>query len=251
MRSPWQCARRAAILFLILLLSPVSVLIANPFAAASDNKPKIPAVRWDESNSGCTFSRTDDGHLHYGLWSGDAGITLTVDAQELEKVHRRHEPFFAVLVEIHYRGQGALEVGTENLSLEFVNHFKVAQTALDPDDFAAKVQSDADELDHETAREVEKHPERKNEKDAYVRTFQKETAELLEFVSKNSLRPARLAPGNPETQGWVFFSIDNKWISGWKKHEEFILRVPLGNKVFEFPFELPPKPGDVMLRKRE
>jgi hypothetical protein len=226
-------------------------VLANPLAAASDNKPKIPAVRWDESNAGSTFSRSDDGHLHYGLWYEDVGISLTVDAQELEKVHRRHELFFAVLVEIHYRGQDELAVGTENISLEFLKHFKVAQTALDPDDFAAKIQSDADELDHQTAREVEKHPERKEEKNAYMRTFQKETAELLEFVSKNSLRPARLEPGNPQTQGWVFFNVDSKWVSGWKKREEFIFRVPLDNKVFEFPFELPPKPGDVMLRKRE
>lgn len=261
MRSPWQCAcyagmcptrmRRPALLFLILLLMPVSYLRPNPFGAAGSGNSKIPAVRWNESSPGCTFSRTDDGHLHYGLWSGDVGVTLTVDSQELEKVHRRHEPFFAVLVEIHYRGQGVLEVGTENISLEFVKHFKVAQTALDPEDFTVKVQGDADELDHETAREVEKHPERKEAKDAYLGTFQKETAELLEFVSKNSLRPARLAPGNPGTQGWVFFSVDNKWISGWKKREAFIFRVPIDNKVFEFPFELPPKPGEEMLRKRE
>jgi hypothetical protein len=255
MRPPWHCARHArmryaAILFFTLLLTPASSSHANPLAALPD-KPRIPAVRWDESNSGCTFSRTDDGHLHYGLWSGEVGIVLTVDAQELEKVHRRHEPFFAALVEIHYRGPGVLEVGTENISLEFVKHFKVAQTALDPEEFAAKVQNDADELDHETAREVAKHPERKEAKDAYLRTFQKETAELLEFVSKNSLRPARLAPGNPDTQGWVFFSVNNQWISGWKKREAFLFRVPIDSKVFEFPFELPPKPGELMLRKRE
>jgi hypothetical protein len=256
MRSPWQCAcyagmRHTGILLLTLLLTPASSLLANPFGTARSDKSAISAVRWDESNPGCTFSRSNDGHLHYGLWSGDVGVTLSVDSQELEKVYRRHEPFFAVLVEIHYRGQAVLEVGTENISLQFVKHFKIAQTALDPEDFAAKVQSDADELDHETAREVEKHPERKDAKDAYLRTFQKETAELLEFVSKNSLRPARLAPGNPETQGWVFFSVDNKWISGWKKREAFIFRLPIDNKVFEFPFELPPKPGEGMLRKRE
>jgi hypothetical protein len=256
MRSPWQCACdagiwHARILFLTFLLTPASSLAANLFGAAPPDKAKIPAAHWDESNPGSTFSRSDDGHLHYGLWSGDVGITLTVDAQELEKVHRRHEPFFAVMVEIHYRGQGVLEVGTENISLEFLKHFKVAQIALDPEEFAAKLQSDADELDHETAREAEKHPERKEAKDAYLRTFQKETAELLEFVTKNSLRPARLAPGNPETQGWVFFRVDNKWISGWKKREALIFRVPIDNKVFEFPFELPPKPGEEMLRKRE
>lgn len=132
-----------------------------------------------------------------------------------------------------------------------MKHFKVVQTSLDPDDFAQKVQNDADELDHQTAREVEKHPEQKEEKEGYVRAFLKDSAELQEFVGKNSLRATRLGPGNPETSGWVLFSTDSKWINGWKKQEEFILRVPIGGKVFEFPFKLPHKPGEVMLRRRE
>ncbi len=219
-------------------------------AVSGQGKPKIPAVRWDEQHPGCTFSRGDDGKYRYGLWSGDVGITVAVDSQELEKVHHRHEPFFAVLLDVRYRGQGMLEFSVENISLEFVKHFQVVQTALDPDAFSEKVQNDADELDHQTAREVEKHPETKEAKEAYVRAFLKDSAELLEFVGKNSLRPTRLGPGNPETSGWVLFSTDSKWISGWKKQEEFILRVPVDGKMFEFPFQLPPPPGEVMLRKR-
>jgi len=73
---------------------------------------------------------------------------------------------------------------------------------------------------------------------------------LLEFIGKNSLRPMQLNEGNPQRTGWVLFSTDSKWISGWKKQEEFILRVPLDGKIFEFPFTLPPQPGEVMLRKR-
>jgi len=226
-------------------------LHAAPRAPLSDVKTKIPAVRWNEENPGCTFSRSDDGRYRYGLWSGDVGVTLAVDSQELEKVHRRHDPFFSVLLNVRYRGPGALDFSTENISLEFVKHFRVIQTALDPDNFTQKVQNDADELDHQTAREVQKHPEKKEEKEAYVRAFQKDSAELQEFLGKNSLRPARLDAGNPETSGWVLFSTSSKWISGWKKQEEFILRVPLDGKIFEFPFKLPPKPGEVMLRKRE
>jgi len=222
-----------------------------PSFAHGSHKTKIPAVRWKEENPGCTFSRTDDGKFRYGLWSGDVGVTLAVDSQELEKVRRRHEPFFSALVEVRYRGPGTLDVYTENISLEFVKHYQVVQTALDPDGFVDKVQTDADEVDHQAAREVKKHPEKKNEQEAYVRAFQKDAAELVEFVSKNTLRPARLGPGNIEVSGWVLFSADSKWISGWKKQEEFILRVPLQGKIFEFPFQLPPKPGEVMLRKRD
>lgn len=228
-------------------------LLSEAFAAArpSDQKSKTPAVRWDEQYPGCTISRTNDGKYLYGLWSGDVGVTLAIDSQELEKVRHRHEPFFAALIKVRYRGQAKLEVGPENITLQFLKHFQVTQTSLDPDAFAEKVQTDADEVDHETAREIEKHPDRKEAKEAYARAFQKDAAELIEFVSKNSLRSTTLDAGNPEANGWIFFSTSSKWISGWKKEEDFVLRIPLDGKVFEFPFKLPPKPGEIMLRKRD
>lgn len=231
----------------------IAACLLSGFAAArpSDQKSKAPAVRWDEQYPGCTISRTNDGKYLYGLWSGDVGVTLAIDAQELEKVRHRHEPFFAVLLKIRYRGQAKLEVGTENITLQFLKHFQVTQTSLDPDTFAERVQTDADEVDHETAREIEKHPDRKDAKEAYARAFQKDAAELIEFVSKNGLRSTTLDAGNPEANGWIFFSTSSKWISGWKKEEDFVLRIPLDGKVFEFPFRLPPKPGEIMLRKRD
>ena len=159
-------------------LAVASLLLLDAAGAVPrKDKPKIPAVRWDEEHPGCTFSRSDDGHYHYGLWYEDIGITMSVDSQELEKVHRRHEPFFGVLLSVRYRGQGTVDVGVENISLEFVKHFQVVQTSLDPDGFAEKVQNDADELDHQTAREVEKHPEKKEEKEAYVKAFLKDCHE--------------------------------------------------------------------------
>jgi hypothetical protein len=218
---------------------------------ASKHKPSLPALRWDEQRPGCTFSRSEDGKYHYGMWSGDIGVTVSVDSQELEKVRRRHEPFFGVLVGIRYRGQGSLDVNTEGVSLQFLRHFKVIQPALDPDGFAEKIQKDAETQDHETAREVEKHPEQKEAKETYTRAFQKDAAELLEFVSKNGLRPAHLDPGKPEASGWVLFSTNSRWISRWKKPEELVLRIPIEGTIFEFPFQLPPKKGDLILRHRE
>jgi hypothetical protein len=220
-------------------------------AASHRSKPVMPTVRWDERTQGCTFSRSDDGKLHYGLPSDDVDATLIIDSQELEKVRRRHEPFFSGFVTVRYRGHSALEVGTDNISLEYLKHFRLIQTALDPDAFAQKIQDDADTLDHETARYVQRHPEKREAKEAYVRAFQKDAAELIEFVSKNSLRPARLGSSNPEISGWLLFNANSRWIDGWKKQEEFILRIPLGGKIFEFPFALPPDPGDTMLRRRE
>jgi hypothetical protein len=230
-----------------LIVAPV---LACPNLSTAKTKSKIPVVRWDEQSPGCTFSRSDDGLYHYGMWSGDVGIIVSIDSQELEKVHRRHEPFFSTLLEVRYRRAGTLDFDTGNISLEFVKHYHVIQTSLDPDDFSQKIQDDADALDHETAREIEKHPEKKQEKEAFARTFQKESAELQEFVSKDSLRPAKLNAGNPSIRGWILFGVSSKWISGWKKPEELILRVPVDGKIFEFPFTLPPKPGEVILRKR-
>jgi hypothetical protein len=240
----------SAVLWATASLALFSLALSGLPLSGKDT-PKLPTVRWDEARPGCTFSRTEDGKYHYGLWSGDIGITVAVDSQELEKVRRRHEPFFGALLSVRYRGQGMLEVGAENISLEFVKHFQVVQTSLDPDDFSARVQNDADELDHQTAREIEKHPEQKESKELYMRAFQKDAAELLEFVSKNSLRAASLSPANPEVSGWVLFSTKSKWISGWKKQEEFILRFPIAGQIFEFPFRLPPKEGELILRRRE
>lgn len=227
-----------------------AVLLCS-LAGFASKKNLIPAVRWKEGNPGCTFSRENDGKYRYGMWSGDVAVVMAVDSQELEKTRRRHEPFFGVLLEVRYQGQKAIDFNTDNISLEFVKHFQVQQTALDPDDFADKVQSDADTLNDQTAREIERHPERKEEKEAYLRAFLKDSTELQEFVGKNSLRATRLTPANAETRGWVLFSTESKWINGWKKQEEFVLRVPVNGTMFEFPFRLPPKPGETILRKRE
>lgn len=235
----------------LVLAVAAAFLLAQSSLASNKNKEKIPAVRWAEGNPGCTYARGDDGKFRYGLWYGDVGMTVAVDAQELQKVHRRHEPFFAVLVTVRYRGQASLDFSADNISLEFVKHFQVRQMALDPDDFSAKVQGDADTLNDQTAREVEKHPEQKEQKEAFVRAFLKDSAELQEFVGKSSLRPTKLSPGHEETSGWVLFSTNSKWIGKWKKQEQLILRVPVSGMVFEFPFRLPPKPGETILRKRE
>lgn len=235
---------------MISILMVAAVVCLTSPAASKKTKGETPAVRWAEGNPGCTFEHSNDGKDHYGMWSDDVGIVMAVDSQELQKVHRRHELFFAVMLEVKYRGQAALDFTADNISLEFVKHFRVKQPVLNPDDFADKVQNDADTLNDQAAHEVEKHPEQKEQKEAYVRAYLRDSAELEEFVGKNSLRPTRLSPGSAPASGWVLFNIKSKWIGKWKKREEFILRVPVAGKMFEFPFQLPPKPGEGMLRKR-
>jgi hypothetical protein len=225
-------------------------LLGAASPASPAHEKKIPAARWDEQTPGCTFSQGPDGKLRYGMSLPDVAMVVAVDAQELEKVHRRHESFFAVLLEVRNRGGQVLEVKPDKITLEFVQHFQVEQPALDPDGFSQKIQNDADALNDQAAREVKKNPEKKSEKETFVRAYLKDSAELQEFVGKNSLRATQLDASNPETSGWVLFSTKSKWIGDWKKQEYLILRVPLNGKVYEFPFTLPPKAGQATLRKR-
>jgi len=208
-------------------------------------------VRWDEQKPGCTFSRGDDGKYHYGLWSGDLGVIVAVDAREVQIIRHRIEPIFGVLLTIRYRGQDSLDAGPDGITLQFMKHFKVVQPSLDPDAYIQKIQSDADAFDDETRRAVAKHPTERQLRETRLQDYQKSVNELIEFLSKNSLRAAHLDRATQEAQGWVFFNTETKWLGGWKAQEEFLLRVPLDGKVFEFPFRLPPAPGELLLQKRQ
>jgi hypothetical protein len=210
-----------------------------------------PIVRWDEQQPGCTFSRGNDGKYRYGLWSGDVGVVLAVDAREVQIIRHRIEPIFGVLLTIRYRGTGSLSASPDGTTLQFMKHFKVEQAALDRDGYTEKIQADADAFDDETRREVAKHPEKKQVLEARLQDYQKSVNELIEFLSRNTLRAARLDPAAPEVSGWVFFNTKNKWLGGWKAQEEFVLRFPLDGKIFEFPFKLPPEKGELLLQKRE
>jgi hypothetical protein len=244
-------------LALQFVLTPVFILCAlgPPLEAAAsadkDTSTHPPTLRWSEQLPGCTFTRGDDGKYRYGLWSGDVGIVLAVDAREVQIIRHRIEPIFGVLLEIHYRGPDSLEASPDGITLQFMKHFKVVQSELDPDDYIQKIQADADALDEETRREVVKHPEEKQDREARLQDYQKSISELIEFLGTKSLHGAHLDRATPEVSGWVFFNTKSKWLGGWKTQEEFILRVPLAGKIFEFPFKLPPAPGELLLPKRQ
>jgi hypothetical protein len=230
-----------------------AVVLTLPAQAAVPGKKKDiqPTVRWDEETPGCTFSTTSDGKYEYGLWSGDIGITMAVDSREVQIIRHRIEPIFGVRLLVRYRGTSGVQFDPGTITLQFMNHFKVIQPSIDPDDYTQKIQKDADNADDETRRIVDKHPDKKETRDTREQQYQKSVSELIDFLGKNSLRLTRLDPGNQEAAGWVFFNTDNKWLGHWKAQEEFVLRLPLDGKIFEFPFKLPPKAGELVLRKRE
>jgi hypothetical protein len=234
-----------------------SLLFAALFASAtwsipssSDRTPATSPLRWEEGEPGCTFGRGDDGKYRYGYWRADFGIVLAVDSQELEKVRRRAQPLFALQLGIHYRGKESLDVAPGKIALEFLKHYHDIHSPLDPDNLATMQQNDSDAMAAEAEREIRKHPEKKEVKEAALAARQKDAAEMVEFLKTRSLRAITLNSGHPDTDGWVLFSAKSKWIDDLQKQEEFVLRVPLGDHVVEFPFSLPPSEGDLILRRR-
>jgi hypothetical protein len=234
-----------------------ALLWALLLAHAAEGSPRGPdkaqatsTLRWEEGRPGSTFSRDDDGKYRFGFWTADFGVVLAVDSQELEKVRRRARPIFALQLTVHYRGKDSLAVVPGKITLEFVKHYQDVHGALDPDDLSHEQRNDADALAGETEREIRKHPEKKEEKEATLAARQKDLADMIEFLKMRSLRPAKLDAGHPEVSGWVLFGTKSKWIGELQKQEEFVLRVPLEGRVVEFPFSLPLSEGDLILRRR-
>jgi hypothetical protein len=231
----------------LLLASTISY--TTPSIAAQ--KPIAPSkLRWSASLPGATISITPDGKYIYALRSGDKNIAVTIDSQEPEKSRRRHAAVFSAHILIRNLGERYWKASFAGIRLEFVKHFHVIQPALDPADLSQQLQASADELDHQTAVERLGPPTKGRVDEAYLRAYQKETSEFIEFVSRNSLQETVLDAGNPQAEGWVYFSTRNKWLSKWKPQETFILRLPLDGVVYEFPFSLPPRPGEATLRQR-
>jgi hypothetical protein len=232
-------------LFVAALFTVVACAISS-----GDGKPSaIPTLRWGEDQSGCTFSRDDDGKYRYGLWTSDFGIVLAVDSQELEKSRRRSQPILALHLTAQSRG-GSLELEPEKTTLEFVKHYHDVHNSLNPDDLENQQRREVDVLAEQTERDIGKHPEKKEEKEAILADRRKDAAQMIEFLEARSLRHGRLDSGHPEAEGWLYFSTKSKWIDELRKQEEFVLRVPLAGRTVEFPFSLPPSEGDLILRRR-
>jgi hypothetical protein len=238
-------------LIFLLLLSLFGFFSSTALAKDTKSSPPPNVVRWSEDQPGCTFTRGDDGKYRYGLWSGDLGVILAVDARELQIIRHRIQPIFGAVLTIRYRGKASLEAAPEEITLQFMKHFKLIEPALDPDEYSQKIQSDADVIDDETRRIIAKHPAEKQAREARLQEYQKSVSELIEFLGTKSFRPAHLDSANPEVSGWVFFNTQSKWLGGWKSQEDFVLRIVLDGKRFEFPFKLPPEQGELILRKRE
>ncbi|MGA8065727.1 MAG: hypothetical protein WCA47_00235, partial [Terriglobales bacterium] len=213
-------------------------------------KKELPSVRWIAGAPGCTFERGDDGRYRWTMTGNDLAITLIVDSQELTKSRRRFYHLFGAYVSVTYTGHSKFEFPAD-VRIDFVRHHDVLEGYMDPSELTNKLQYDIDTLVFETERQIKKDPNITETKTAYLREFEKEAAEFIEFVSTQTLDPAgiTLTPGNPEAHGWVFFATSNKWIGPWKGREDFVLGFWMKDKIWQFPFSLPPTEGDLILRK--
>ena len=233
---------------LVFLLFPIA---AGAAPAAMAQAAASPTIHWVQGQPGSTFTRGEDGKYRYGLWSGDLGITVAVDSRELQRARHRLHPFIALLVTYQYKGTKEMEVRNNNLTLEFVDHYHVRQSTLDPEDFSVLYQNVVDALVVEKKEhEIKKHPEKSEEIETTLKAYQEELVEIQEFLCAHALHHSVLDRETPEIKGWIFFNTTSKWIGDWKKRENFVLRIPMDNGVYEFPFIVPPVEGDLILRRR-
>jgi hypothetical protein len=227
----------------------VILMLCAPLIPAKDKTP-LPTMIWGADQPGCSFTRGDDGKYRYVLKADDLEITMAVDSRAVQEVRRRPAPVLGVFATFRYLGQQSININPNKLTLEFVLHSKILEDALETGGLTARLQKDIDEVTDQTEHEVRKHPAKKDELEATLRTHLQELTQMSEFVNARSLRTVMLTPAEPESSGWVFFDTTNRWIGSWKKQEEFLLRVPFKERVFAFPFKLPPTEGDQILRKR-
>lgn len=226
-------------------------LAALAVGAYAAEKPAIPVLRFSPTAPNCTVRATDDGHVYYGISTSKYDVTLGVDRQELEKVKHRVIPMLGVLVRFKYKGDQKFEVQQNRFTLEYVKHFQVVKSSLDPDAMLQNLQAHIDDATDEVERhQLKHHPDQKEKAEGELQAHLKDYTEMMDFVSTRALRPVTLAPANSTAEGWVFFSTKDHWIGGWRRPEQFILRLPVEDVMVEFPFQLPPEQGNVQLRKR-
>ncbi len=223
-------------------------VILSP-ALSHARKKQLPAVRWTAGAPGCTFERRDDGKYLWTMTGQDLTVTLVMDSQELPQSRHRFYQLLSAFISVTYTGQGKFEFPAD-VRIDFVRHHDVLEGYEDPTELSNKLQNDVDTKIFETERQIKKNPKIAEEKTTLLREYQKEAAEFIEYLSTKTLDPAGLTlmPGNPEAHGSVLFSTRNKWIGPWKEREDFIISVWMKDKIWQFPFSMPPTEGDVILR---
>jgi hypothetical protein len=226
------------------------LLLPAAWSVPRRDSAHVTAVRWRQDCPECSFRKAEDGTYQYSLTYETLQVTLTLDPAELARTRRTLEHVFEVVLTFRNRGTLPVTVSPAPLDLELVDHHRVRLPSIDPDNFSARIQNDSDELVHQSERELRKHPERRQVVEDRLREHEKLVAQWLEHLSTRALRDTTLNSGRPEISGLVMFNTKTRWRGDWKEQENFVLRVPAGNVIFEFPFTLPPAGDAPALRPR-
>jgi hypothetical protein len=218
-------------------LGLIPILFATVSLSAADQKTDR-VIRWSEDKPECALAASDGMH-RYSTSYETLKVTLAVDDNELKKTDRTAEHLFSVLVTVNNHGTQAIRIYPGEIKLELVQHHHITARAEEPDDLAHRIQLDSDETIHQSEKMLKKHPEKKESLEYRLKANVELVARWEEFLSTQALRDTTVDSGRPEVTGWIFFSTKSKWFGGWKQEENFVLRIPVGKHIFEFPFKLP------------
>src|SRR5450432_118838 len=229
---------------LVKARSVICALVALTLGSTSIAKkktPGVPTLRWEQGAAGCSLEQGRADELdRYTLAQGAVTVTLAVDPRELTQSQRRAGHVVSVFLAVQNKSTSPLAVQQSKAGLEFVNHSQWRFGSWDPDNLANHIQNQTDDLMHQTDKDLEKRPGKVEQNEDRLREHQKLVSEMLDFLSTQGLKDAVLDPTTPQVSGWVFFPSRGKWVGDWKKREEFVFRIPIGEWMVEFPFQLPP-----------
>lgn len=222
--------------------------LTAPSLLAKDQKNDR-VIRWNEASPECTVTAADGMH-RYSIEYETLKLTLAVDDNELKKSTRTAEHVFSVLVTANNRGREPVKIVPANMKLELVRHHRAQMRSQYPDELSHSLQDDSDELIYQSEKRLKKHPEEKDTVEYRLKAHEELVARWQSFLSTQALRETNVDSGRPEVTGWVFFKTNTKWLGNWKDEEDFVLRIPVEKRVFEFPFKLP-QDNRPLLRQRD
>ena len=232
------------------LLYAFVVLLLTSTSLAGHKKDTVPTLRWQEGASGCALGvAAQDNLAQYVITDGTLRVSLAVDPRELTQSQRRAGHVVSVLLTVRNLDSAPLLVKQSDASLEFVQHSQWRFSSWDPDNLANHIQNQTDDLMHQTDKDLENRPEKVEKNEERLREHQKLVSEMQDFLSTKALKDTVLDAVTPEVSGWVFFPSRGKWVGDWKKREEFVFRIPVGGRVVEFPFLLPPSTRPVLKQR--
>jgi hypothetical protein len=204
------------------------------------------SARWAEGQPGCAFRATGDGVYRYALATDDFAITLAVDSQELDKARQGIEPVLGLFLSIRFLNQNPARFTPATVTLEFAKHFHEKESPLDTERLSTQLAADREAVASRAAAKIRKRPAQKNDIETDLKDQQRNIDRMIEFLHGQMLRSPM--PQDHEIAGWLLFSTRTRWVGQLNKQEEFVLRIPLGTVVAEFPFTLPPSQSDIELR---